>query len=117
MRRALNLIAGVPAALIVIAFAVANRDWTRVSFDPFSRTEPFAYADMPLWALLFCGIFLGLISGWIGCWFAQAKWRRAAREARQEARRANEELAALRRNAPATTAQTRLNQPQGLDPF
>ena len=116
MRRALNWIAGLPAALIAIAFAVANRDWIRVSFDPFSRGDPFAFVNMPQWVLLFCGIFLGLVCGWLGCWVAQGRWRRQAREAAREAQRANTELADVKRRLPETAGApvpTRF----GLDPF
>ena len=116
MRRALNWIAGLPAALIAIAFAVANRDWVRVSFDPFSRADPFAYANMPLWALLFSGIFLGLICGWLGCWIAQGRWRRQARTARQEAQRANAELSEVKRQLPEK-AGSGVPARAGFDPF
>ena len=79
LQRILSWTIGLPIAIIVVSFAVANRQWIDVSFDPFSRDAPFAAMDMPLWALFFCGIFFGLIAGWIACWFAQGKWRRAAR--------------------------------------
>jgi integration host factor subunit beta len=116
LRRALNWIAGIPAALIAIAFAVANRDWIRVSFDPFSRGDPFAFVNMPLWALLFCGIFLGLICGWLGCWVAQGRWRRQAREARQESQRVSAELAEVKYNPPQN-AESSLPARTGFNPF
>ena len=117
MRRILSWIIGVPIAFIVIGFAVANREWQRVSFDPFSRENPFAYVAMPLWALLFCGIFLGIIAGWIGCWLAQGKWRKAAREARIDLDRAERDLAALKREQPAPSEARSLPVPLGADPF
>ncbi len=75
---------GLPVAVIVISFAVANRQWVTVSFDPFSREAPFAAMDVPLWVLFFCGIFFGMVAGWTACWFAQGKWRRSARDLRRE---------------------------------
>ncbi len=84
LRRILRWAVGLPIALVVISFAVANRQWITVSFDPFSRDAPFAAMDVPLWVLFFCGVFFGLIAGWIACWMAQGKWRRSAREARRE---------------------------------
>ena len=116
MRRILNWIVGLPAALIVIGFAVANRQWVTVSFDPFSQADPFASADLPLWALLFCGIFLGLICGWLGCWVAQAKWRRAAREARAEAQRALDDLARAK-TAASDAGSSGVPSLTGMDPF
>jgi len=70
LRRILNWAIGLPIAIVAVAFAVANRQWITVSFDPFSRDAPLAAIDMPLWALFFCGIFFGLIAGWIAAWFA-----------------------------------------------
>ncbi len=96
-RRIFNWAIGLPISIVVIAFAVANRQWITVSFDPFSREAPFAAVGMPLWALFFCGIFFGLIAGWLAAWFAQGKWRRAAREARIELLRAQDEKARMKR--------------------
>jgi uncharacterized integral membrane protein len=97
LRRAFNWIVGVPLAIIVAAFAVANKQWVVVSFDPFSRDGPLASINMPLWVLFFCGIFAGLVAGWIAAWFAHGKWRRAAKEARLELVRAQNEHEALKR--------------------
>ncbi len=84
LQRILRWTVGLPIALVVISFAVANRQWITVSFDPFSKDTPFATVDVPLWVLFFCGVFFGLIAGWIACWIAQGKWRRSAKEARRE---------------------------------
>jgi uncharacterized membrane protein len=101
LRRVLNWLVGLPIALIVIAFAIANRQWVTVSLDPISRENPFAAVSMPLWALLFFGAFLGLLAGWIACWFSQGKWRRSTRESRLELSRAQAEAAQLRRELEA----------------
>jgi uncharacterized integral membrane protein len=95
LKRIFNWVIGLPIAIIVVAFAVANRQWITVSFDPFSSDAPFAAIDVPLWALFFCGIFIGLIAGWIAAWFTQGKWRRAARQARIELMRAQNEKARM----------------------
>lgn len=99
MRRALNWIIGVPIVAVIAAFAVANRQWIEVSFDPLSREAPRAVISMPLWSLFFCGVFVGLIAGWLACWIAQKKWRRAAREARAELQHGQDELRKLRRDS------------------
>ncbi len=101
MRRFLNWIVWLPLAAIAIAFAVANRQWVTLSFDPFSRDAPFAAIDMPLWALVFFGCFIGLAIGWSGAWLAQGKWRRAAREARVEVLRERRESEILRQQTRA----------------
>ena len=105
MRRILRWIVGLPIAILVIAFAIANRRWVTLSFDPFSADAPKVAMDMPLWLLFFAGIFLGLIVGWIAAWFAQGKHRKAAREARAEASKLQSELADVRRAEPVVTQQ------------
>ncbi len=52
IKRIFNWLIGLPVAVIGIGFAVANRQWITVSFDPFDRDQPFAFINMPLWALL-----------------------------------------------------------------
>lgn len=99
MRRFLNWVIWLPLAVIAIGFAIANRQWVTLSFDPFSRDAPFAAIDMPLWALVFLGCFIGLAFGWSGAWLAQGKWRRAAREARIEVLREQREIEQLRRES------------------
>ena len=104
LRRILNWIIGVPIAILVVGFAVANRQWVTISFDPFTREAPVASIGMPLWVLLFCGIFIGIVAGWVVCWLAQGKWRRAAREAREHAQRAEAEILKLKQDAARSVA-------------
>jgi uncharacterized integral membrane protein len=105
LRRILRWLVGVPVAIIVIVFAVANRRPVVLSIDPVSPDAPFASVSMPLWLLLFVGIFIGILVGWSACWLAQGKWRRAAREARDEASSLKQEMALLRN--PANQTQNR----------
>ena len=98
LQRILRWTIGLPIAVIVVSFAVANRQRITVSFDPFSKDAPFAAIDIPLWALFFCGVFFGLIAGWIACWFAQSKWRRSAKDTRKELVRSQAESSQLRRD-------------------
>ena len=95
--RLLSWIIGLPMALVLIAFAVANRHIVEVSFDPLSQQAPWASLAVPLWTVLFFGIFCGLVVGWIGAWLKQGKWRRAARAARGELASARSEAARMRR--------------------
>ena len=98
LQRILRWTIGLPIAIIVVSFAIANRQWITVSFDPFSKDAPFAVIDLPLWALFFCGVFFGLIAGWIACWFAQSKWRRSAKDTRKDLVRTQAESSQLRRD-------------------
>lgn len=95
MRRFLRWLVGLPVAVLVIAFAIANRQWTRLSLDPFSSTSPVLSIDMPLWLLFIVGVFIGILVGWVGCWFAQSKHRKLARDRGRE-------IAQLQRDAENT---------------
>ncbi len=114
MRRILNWVIWLPVTVLMVGFAVANRQWITVSFDPFTATDPVASIGMPLWALLFCGLFIGAVFGWIACWFGQGKWRKSSREVRQELRRAQDELAMLKAKPPERDP---LPAPVTADPF
>ena len=100
LQRILRWTIGLPIAIVVVSFAIANRQWITISFDPFSKDAPFAAMDMPLWVLFFCGVFFGLIAGWIACWIAQSKWRRSAKDTRSELVRSQEETSQRRRDVP-----------------
>jgi hypothetical protein len=108
LRRILRWIIGLPIAILVIAFAVANRQWTRLSLDPFSPTSPVLSIDMPLWVLFIFGVFIGIIVGWMGCWFAQGKHRKLARERAREISRLHSEI---------QTAKQPARQESSLVPF
>jgi uncharacterized integral membrane protein len=110
LQRILRWVVGLPIVILVIAFAVANRRWTTLSFDPFTQEAPRISMDMPLWLLFFLGIFTGIVVGWIGSWLAQGKHRKAAREARAEVGKLQVELADLRK----PTEQSRM---QDVVPF
>ena len=84
LKRILNWAVGLPIAVIGVGFAVANRDWVTVSFDPFNRTLPVATMSMPLWTLFFAGIFVGIFVGWFVAWRGAARHRRSARDAKIE---------------------------------
>jgi hypothetical protein len=96
VRRLLGWLFGAPAALLLIAFAVANRQWIEVSLDPLDGSNPSLYLQLPLWGLLVLGIFLGLVTGWIGAWIGQGRWRRHARDVRHDNERLRVEIARLR---------------------
>ena len=97
VRRIIWTLIVVPLAVIIIAFAVANRQWVTVSFDPFSSTSPAYAATLPLFALIFVSLILGVLIGGAVAWIGQAKWRRAARRLDSDVRVLHQELDAVRR--------------------
>ena len=54
-----------PIAALVILLAVANRAPVRLSFDPFNVDAPAFSVDLPLYALLFGAVSLGIVVGGI----------------------------------------------------
>ena len=115
MRRILRLVIWLPIAIVVISFAVANRQWTRLSLDPFSSTAPFLTIEMPLWALFIFGVFIGMLVGWVACWLAQGKHRKLSRERRSEISRLQSELEVSKNPAPIS-ASTELSPFIGIGP-
>jgi uncharacterized membrane protein YciS (DUF1049 family) len=76
-----------PIAIIVVLLAVANRHPVLVSFDPFSGEAPEFSLTLPLFAIVFAAVMLGVVIGGIGAWLAQADNRRARRQAAREVSR------------------------------
>ena len=109
-RKIVTAIIVVPLAAAIIAFAVANRQTVTVSFDPFSATAPAYAATLPLFAVIFAVLILGVIAGGVAAWFGQAKWRRRARSLDAELRSLQQETdmrnaRAVYRGQPPTEAE------------
>jgi uncharacterized integral membrane protein len=97
VRKVITAIVVVPLAILIIAFAVANRQTVTVSFDPFSSTSPAYAASLPLFVLIFVLVILGVIVGGIATWLRQSSWRRTARRLDGDVRVLHQELEAMRR--------------------
>jgi len=104
----------VPLAVIIIAFAVANRQIVTVSFDPFSVDQPAAAGTMPLFALIIVLLILGVLIGGVAAWLRQSKWRRTARQLEREVSDLRNEVNALRRTAKPANSPGQNNPPQRL---
>jgi hypothetical protein len=93
----------VPLAVIIVMFAVANREIVAVSFDPFDARQPALALKMPLFMLVFLLVGLGVVVGGIAAWLRQHKWRARARRAEAETRnlRARLDAQAPRHPLPA----------------
>ena len=62
LRKIITAIIVVPLAVVIIAFAVANRQAVTVSFDPFSATNPAYATTLPLFVIVFILVILGVLS-------------------------------------------------------
>jgi uncharacterized integral membrane protein len=68
-------------ALVLISFAVANRQIVTVSFDPFDQANPALVFAQPLYLLIFVLLIGGVVVGGCAAWLRQTKWRSRARRA------------------------------------
>jgi uncharacterized integral membrane protein len=76
-------------ALVLIAFAIANRQIVTVSLDPFDQADPALVLSQPMYLLVFVLLIAGVVLGGCAAWLRQAQWR-------ARARRAEAQLSALR---------------------
>ena len=87
----------VPLAIVIIAFAVANRQLVTVSLDPFSADRPAAVVTLPLFALIIVLLILGVVVGGVAAWLRQSQWRRKARRLERELTDLRAQVSSLRR--------------------
>jgi uncharacterized integral membrane protein len=113
-RKVVTVIIVVPLAIVIVAFAVANRQVVTVSFDPFSSSSPAYAASLPLFVLIFVLVILGVIIGGVAAWLRQAAWRRTARRLDADVRALHQELEAMRRRAVEEDARREAAVPAGL---
>ena len=103
LRKIIAALIVIPAALLVVLFAVANRAPVRVSLDPFAGDPPLFAASLPLFVLLLLVLIAGVMIGGIAAWMRQSRWRRRARRLSAELKRARAETETLRRQVEAAT--------------
>lgn len=92
MRRLLAWILLLPLSVAIILFAVANRADVVVSFDPFSRASPAFALTVPLFAVIFGAMIVGVLVGGIVVSFGKLRWRLAARRTERENARLKAEV-------------------------
>jgi uncharacterized integral membrane protein len=97
LRTIVTAVIVIPLAIIIIGFAVANRQAVTVSFDPFAASQPAYSATLPLFVIVFLLVILGVLVGGIAAWLRQGRWRSAARRAEAQSRDLTAEVAMLRR--------------------
>src|SRR4029079_5529522 len=106
LRRIVGWVVLVPLCLVLIVFALANRQLVVVNFNPFVPSEALSTPGIgvPLFLVLFTVLLCGVVLGGIATWFAQGQHRKDERNWRREAERLNREVNAIRRSPalPAT---------------
>jgi hypothetical protein len=103
MRKFLTIAVLVPLAIVIVMFAVANREIITISFDPFDTARPAFALKLPLFILIFALVGLGVFVGGVAAWLRQSKWRTRARSAEAEARKLREQID-TQRSRPALPA-------------
>jgi uncharacterized integral membrane protein len=98
LRKLVTALILVPLAVVLAAFAVANRQIVVISFDPFDQAHPAYALPVPLFALVLALVIGGVIIGGAAAWLRQSKWRRSARLAQAQARELSVELERLKRS-------------------
>ena len=97
LRKIVSAVVFVPLIVVLVLFAVANRQTVTVSFDPFSSASPAYAATLPLFAVIFVVLIVGVLIGGAAAWLRQGKWRRAARRLDGEVRALHDEMETIRR--------------------
>ena len=88
----------VPFALLLVLFALANRQVVRVGLDPFGLDTAFLPAfDTPLFVVIYAVLLIGVLLGGTAVWLTQGRQRRERRKFRKEAERLGRELDTARR--------------------
>lgn len=85
LNRFMLIVVFVPLAIILVALAVANRGMASFTLDPFNPGNPALTWQLPLFALLFAALALGMIIGSLATWMKQGRYRKLARQRGQEA--------------------------------
>lgn len=94
----------VPLCLGLIVFALANRHFIVINFNPFAPVEGIVAPGygVPLFVVLYVVLLVGVLLGGTATWFAQGHHRRREKHWRREAHLLNGELEKLRRNQGQT---------------
>ncbi len=113
-----------PLAVLLIVFSVTNRDAIAIDLWPFPLM-----IDVPLFAVVFAALLVGVLWGGVSAWLNGGKTRRTARLKSREAemtasenRRLKDRIATLEADARAAetdrsrTATDATNNPRGLPP-
>jgi len=87
----------------MVLFAVANRTFVTLSFDPFSTDTPALAFSVPLFIVVFVFLIFGIVIGALVSLARQWRLWRAVRRAEEEAAQLKAEIAA-RDKAQAPTS-------------
>ncbi|MCJ8308381.1 MAG: LapA family protein [Hyphomicrobiales bacterium] len=113
MKRIAGLFILLPIGILIVALAVANRQVVSVSIPPQVGDAPLYSFSLPLFALLFVMLFVGMLIGSFATWITQGKHRKQARIQKIEATKATFEAKKQAERADAM-AETMTNEQKAL---
>lgn len=88
-----------PLSLILMVFALANRQLVVVNFNPLAPAETLQApgVGVPLFLVIYAVLLIGVLLGGVATWFAQSHHRAEKRRYRRETERLRTDLDAARR--------------------
>jgi len=105
LRRVVGWVVLVPLCIVLIVFALANRQLVVVNFNPFVPSEALSTpgVGVPFFLVLSTVLLLGVVLGGVATWFAQSHHRRDERSYRRQTERLTREVDAMRRSPSHTS--------------
>ncbi len=99
VRRIVGWVVLVPLSVALIVFALANRQFVILNFNPFVPVEQLSAPGygVPLFVVLYVVLLIGVLLGGVATWFAQSTHRQRERHWRREAHSLTAEVEALRK--------------------
>jgi uncharacterized integral membrane protein len=114
IRKIVTALVLISLALVLISFAVANRQVVTVSLDPFDQANPALVFSQPMYLFIFVLLIGGVVLGGCAAWLRQAKWRARARRAEAQLSRLRTQLS--ERSGAALTAPPPADAPRLIIP-
>jgi uncharacterized integral membrane protein len=97
IRKVVSAVILAPLAILIVLFAVANREPITISFDPFNPVAPAFTMQVPLFIVVLVLLLIGVVVGGVAAWLRQSRARRIARRLEAEVRALRAELDSLGR--------------------
>jgi len=101
IRKIVTALISILLALVLISFAVANRQIVTVSLDPFDQANPALAFAQPMYLLIFVLLIGGVVLGGCAAWLRQARWRTRARRAEAQVNALRAQLSERAGTAPS----------------
>lgn len=103
MKRIVGWVVLLPLCVLLILFALANRQAVPVNFNPLTPPEALAAngSGVPLFLLIYAVLLVGVLLGGIATWFAQGHHRSLEKHWRRHSAHLSQELQATRKKRSA----------------